>query len=149
MINRNIAGGRGDGAAGGLRSLRSRSGERFAEVGGEVDEITDGDGVVVIKVAIGPGGGGFAEIGCQRDEIGDAHLSITIQVAGEDEEILRVIGRECVAGEIFGGGVIECGGVVGVGEIWRQIEGGGVGGLVVAERGRVKLGGGGEIFDRQ
>src|SRR4051794_19521124 len=82
------------------RSLRNAwLRERIAEVRGEVDEIADGDGVVVIQIAFTPRCGGFSEVAGEGDEVVDAHLAIAIQVAGEDEEIVHNIRGHRVAGQ--------------------------------------------------
>ena len=50
----------------------------LVEVGGEVDEIGDGNGVVVVDVAVGVGRGGLVEVGGEGDEVGDRYRAIVI-----------------------------------------------------------------------
>ncbi len=73
--------------------------------------------MIVIQIPITPGRGRLIEVGGQRDEVGDAHLPIAIQIACQDEETQRKVGRERVAREIFDSAVNDCGRVVGIGQI--------------------------------
>ena len=51
-----------------------------AEVGGEVDEVGDGDGRVVVEIAVGPGDlrTGFVEVRPKLDEVGDGDLAVEV-----------------------------------------------------------------------
>ena len=60
------------------KSWLYRSGERLAEAGGEIDEITDRDGVVVIQVAVAPGGVALAEVSGEINEVGDGNEVVEV-----------------------------------------------------------------------
>jgi hypothetical protein len=72
----------GDGG-GGIHFGGSWCGVDLAEMGGEVDEVADADLVVVIEVAILPGGVGLAEVGGEVDEVGDGDGVVEVEVADE------------------------------------------------------------------
>jgi len=65
---------------------------RGIKVGGQIDEVGDADGAVVIQITFLPGDGGAAgiEIRSQVDEVGDADRAVEVQIADAGQTDLDV-----------------------------------------------------------
>lgn len=83
-------------------------------MGGEIDEVGDGDLAVEIQVALFNVGGGLAEVGAELNEVGDGDGAIEVQVADEgvaDEDGVDIDGLVVEFGEGVGGVAEEAEGV--------------------------------------